>query len=213
MNDERYVFVQDTKEKKSTARSARSKRTHTGKGGSVKLPSDYMTKKEIRAMNGECKSYRLNEPMKWKEFKAMPDDLKVTYIKILQQKYNVPCTQLGEMFGVNRLTVSKMLKELNIEVRSRGRNVYDKDGWFAFVNGIPSSQKEEPVEEPVVEDYEPIPDNVLAVTEETGNDPHTIPMEGNMTFMCNADSALETVKKILGSEKVRITISWEAVND
>ena len=35
-------------------------------------------------MSGECKSYRLNSPMSWDEFKAMPDDIKITYIKLLR---------------------------------------------------------------------------------------------------------------------------------
>ena len=43
MTDEKYTYIQDVRDKKVTARSARSKRTHNGKGGSVKFPSDYMT--------------------------------------------------------------------------------------------------------------------------------------------------------------------------
>ena len=47
MKDEEYLFRQDSRDKALTARSARHKRTHCGKGGRVKLPSDYMTKKEL----------------------------------------------------------------------------------------------------------------------------------------------------------------------
>ena len=46
-------------------------------------------------MNGECKSYRLNDPMAWKEFKSMPDDLKITYINLLRKKFNVPGTSIA----------------------------------------------------------------------------------------------------------------------
>lgn len=42
-SDEEYAYRQDCKEKAITARSARYKRTHCGKGGAVKFPSDYMT--------------------------------------------------------------------------------------------------------------------------------------------------------------------------
>lgn len=85
MKDEEFLFHSDCHEKKVTARSARNTRTHNGKRGKVKFPSDYLTKKEIKAMSGEVKSYRLNEPMSWREFKAMPDDIKVTYIKLLRE--------------------------------------------------------------------------------------------------------------------------------
>ena len=84
MKDETYVFIQDVKEKKTTARSARHTRTHCGRGGRVRLPSDNLSKKELMKMSGECKSYRLNSPMSWDEFKAMPDDIKITYIKLLR---------------------------------------------------------------------------------------------------------------------------------
>ena len=57
--DEQYVLREDTREKAITARSARHTRTHCGKGGAVKFPSDYLSKKELKAMNGETKSYNI----------------------------------------------------------------------------------------------------------------------------------------------------------
>lgn len=65
MRDERYVFVSDVKERKSAARSARNRRTHNGKGGRVILPHDHVTRKEWESMNGEVKTYKLNEPMSY----------------------------------------------------------------------------------------------------------------------------------------------------
>lgn len=47
MTDEKYEFLQDCRDKKITARSARSTRTHCGKGGAVKFPSDYMSKRRF----------------------------------------------------------------------------------------------------------------------------------------------------------------------
>lgn len=52
MKDEEYIFRQESREKAITARGAHNRRTHCGKGGRVKLPSDYMTKKELEKMNG-----------------------------------------------------------------------------------------------------------------------------------------------------------------
>ena len=67
MTDERYTFVQDVKEKKRTARGYHNK---VRRGGAMKLPSDYLTKKERDAMNGECVTISLDRPMKWANFKA-----------------------------------------------------------------------------------------------------------------------------------------------
>jgi hypothetical protein len=90
MSDEVYEYFQDTKEKRFTARSARNKRGHTGKVGAMRTAADYMTQKQLRALNGECVTYRLGAPMSWNEFSMMPDDLKVMYIKKLRKNYNVP---------------------------------------------------------------------------------------------------------------------------
>ena len=71
MTDEKFVFVSDCADKKRTARGIHNKRTHAGKGGKVIFPSDYLTRKEREAMNGEVKTYALNRPMRWKAYKSM----------------------------------------------------------------------------------------------------------------------------------------------
>ena len=155
MKDEEFVFRADSRDKAITARSAKSKKT---KGGRVRLPSDNLSKKELRQMSGECKSYRLNSPMKWKEFKAMPDDIKITYIKLLQQKFNVPFVHIGKMLGCTNRTISCEIIRLGL---SEGKNCkgrskkWDKDGFYAWMNGVdqlPTPVPEEPTEVPVIEE-------------------------------------------------------------
>ena len=137
MKDETYAFISDVKEKKITARSARNTRTHCGKGGKVRLPSDNLSKKELMKMNGECKSYRLNSPMAWSEFKAMPDDIKITYIKLLREKFDVPDCEIYKMFGTDKDTLSRYFKKLNLRVpRKNSKREWKKEAWFAWVNGV-----------------------------------------------------------------------------
>ena len=38
-------------------------------------------------MNGDVKSYNLNRPMTWEEFRSMPQDLQIMYIKKLRNEY------------------------------------------------------------------------------------------------------------------------------
>ena len=47
MTNVKYEFLQDCKEKPITARSARNRKRYPGKKGPVKLPSDYMSEKEM----------------------------------------------------------------------------------------------------------------------------------------------------------------------
>lgn len=135
MTDEVYEFIQDCKDKKITARSARNKRTHTGKGGRVRFPSDNLTKKEREAMNGEVKSYRMNDPVSWKEFKSWPEEHQITYIKLLRQKYNAPDKAIAIMMGVSRPHLCRYIGELGLSL-GRGANKksdsWDEDGFYAW---------------------------------------------------------------------------------
>ena len=88
MKDETYAFIEDVKERKSTARGAIHKKNGS-KSKKCTLPSDYLTKKEREKMNGEVKNWNMNTFYTWDEFKEMPDDLKPAYISTISQKYNV----------------------------------------------------------------------------------------------------------------------------
>jgi hypothetical protein len=207
MTDEKYSYIQDVKDKKITARSARNKRTHNGKGGSVKLPSDYMTKKEIKAMSGEVKSYRLNEPMSWKEFKAMPDDIKVSYISLLRQKWNAPDSYIGKMMGTNVCSFSQEMHRLGIPSTRHSSEKWDKDGFYAWAHGVPT-QKEEPVE------VEPVEVDTLSDSfkERIHNSVKVLfPMSGTLNYEGTAEDIFSVLNDVVGKGNVRMTISWEAV--
>lgn len=147
MTDEKYTFVEDCREKKRTATGAFHKRTHAGKGGRVRFPSDYKTKKELRAMNGEVHSYKLNRPMKWEEFKSMPDDLKVDYIKGLRKSFGVPDVRIAEMFEVSGSTVTLLCKKLNISNgQGKGARVkWNKEAFEVWCNGCKDAEKAETI--------------------------------------------------------------------
>ena len=231
MTDEKFVFVSDVREKKNVARSARNMRTHNGKGGKVKFPSDYLSKKELVAMSGEVKSYKLNSPMTWREFKTMPDDLKVTYIKALRTKYAVPDNEISEMFGVDRQTVGRWFRCLGLGLGkcagSKAKNAFDKESWIAWCNGVsvPVTPVEAEVEEPTTKgeeisveicDREPVvpesipPVKTLPVCEKKAT---AVPCSGNMTFECPANQALDMIAKVLGRANVLLTVKWDVLPD
>lgn len=219
MKDETYLYIQDVREKSITARSARSRLT--GKRGGVKLPCDYMTEKEKKKMNGECKSYKLNSPMKWAEFKSMPDYLKIAYIKAIRGKYNAPATQIAKMLGVSDCTVSVEFQRLGIHngKTRRGRIHWDKAGFLAWISGVPvpttdpveatkteinePEQHEEPVADPVVE------------MQKTGSTekPKAIPNTGSMTFEGSVEGILDSIYRLLGGVNVHISITWDTLTD
>lgn len=139
MNDIRWEFIQDSRDKKITARSARNTRTHNGKAGHVRLPSDNLTKKEREAMNGECIKYAsLKKPMTWSEFKELPGDLKVEYVKSLREKFKLPNTAFAEMFGIDSTVVSRYFKCYGLSIGSAsgsGNRTWDREGFLAWRGG------------------------------------------------------------------------------
>lgn len=96
-------------------------------------------------MNGECKTYRLNSPMKWTEFKIMPLEHQETYLKLLRQRYNVSDAQLAKMFGVAQSTATHYLKKVGLNRSGvfSGKEEWDKEGFWRWANGVPAETAEE----------------------------------------------------------------------
>lgn len=98
-------------------------------------------------MNGECKSYRLNAPMKFEEFVQMPDDLKKMYLTILIKKYNVSGQNIAAMMGCADQSILNYAKKLGIVFPRRNRYTeWDKEGWYAWISGTPKPANEEVTE-------------------------------------------------------------------
>ena len=158
-------------------------------------------------MNGEVKSYKLNDPMSWAEFKVMPDDIKVAYITALRNKFNVSDTKIAEMLEIGRVTLLNENKRLGI---SNGKHCkrghFDEKVWCAWVNGVPLEAKEVPV---IEEKMEKCGEDVLEPVEkcEQAVD-RIIPCRGSMTLKGDAEAVLETVKRVIAGGNMTITVYW-----
>ena len=209
MEDAKYVYLQDIKEKKSTGRSAHNRRTHAGKGGAVRFPSDFMTRKEKNAMNGEVKSYKLNRPMTWVEFKAMPDDIKTIYIQQLRDRYNVPDSVIARLlFKIHRPVLCVELKNLGL---NKGHSTNKNYKEMEFADWLRRDHSDDPpvaVESP---DPEPVAIVEPETVEQVAPPVYTtaIPQSGNLTFCGDMAESLHTALQLLKGAKGKITISWE----
>ena len=141
MTDEKYTFITDVAEKKRTARGAFNKRTHNGKGGKVRFPSDYLSNKERNEMNGEVREYRMNSPITYAEFKKYPDDLKKNYVKRLRDMFDVSDTDIAAMMGVKAKTLNAALIKIDASGGRRGKRKADYvafEKWKRDNGAIPS---------------------------------------------------------------------------
>lgn len=157
MNDCEYTFMQDVREKKNIAHSARHKKNGS-KSKYVSLPHDHLTKKEKEALNGPTKTICLGKAMSWNEFKGIRKDLQEEYLTTLRDRYSVTLKDIAEMLGTThgRLSSYKSERKLNVSF-PRGRKIMSleqKEAWQAFCG---STIEETPVEEPITVE----PDNTL----------------------------------------------------
>jgi hypothetical protein len=216
MTDEKYSFLQDVRDRKRVARGAHNKRTHCGKGGAIKFPSDYMTRKELKAMSGEVKSYNINEPMKWKEFKALPDDIKIVYIKALREKFGVSDKRIGtEMMGVSQTAIAVEVGRLGIKLGKGTRFKFDKAAWM---NWLYKDNEEIPVESHDNAD-ESVSDPAYEIAQaDTENNAEVankaiVPYHGTVDFRGNANEVLNTLSVLLGGASVHLRVTWEVEGD
>lgn len=202
MTDEEYIFRTECAEKKRTARGSFNRLSHAGKGGRVKMPSDYMTKKERDKMNGEVQSYALHRPMKWEHFKRMPDDLKHEYLSAIISKYNPQREALAEMFGITPNTLYVTCREVGISFQNGGARKGRNDAFWAWVNGAteakqeaaPEIAEEKPTQKP--QGAEALESGMLVFSDTTAQDAF------------NAAYALLTTAAMQ-----KLVISWEAAHD
>lgn len=177
-------------------------------------------------MNGECKSYRLNEPMKWAEFNALPDDIKVMYITAIREKYNAPNTAIANMMGISKDSVCLVTKKLGIAPLTRGKHTWDKTGFEKWccsqeessvnmpVDDVEKSEEKQMVSLEEIAPYKPVPDiKMLPVVEEPKTVRCAIPDNGSMTFEGKIEDILHTIGVLLAGAKVHICIQWDLMEE
>lgn len=218
MNDIEYEFVTDSANKKNIARSARSTRTHNGKRGAVKFPSDYLTKKELRAMNGEVISYAsLKGPMSWEEFKALPNDLKKVYITFIREKFGAPDKYIAEMFGVAQPTLALYLVDAGCASGKgcgNGNRKWAKQNFYAWQSGAEEGAVEAEViepEEPPVENapVEPVDAVGAPIPDVAVSESNPIPVGGHLDFSgVDIDRIIPVLKALLAGPNINFHVSW-----
>ena len=232
-----HDFDYDAMQKKRIARGA----AHMKRGSKSKkctLPSDYLTAAQKRRLNGPVSTYKLDEPMNWESFKAMPEDLQKKYILNLQETYQANNDMLGKMFGVTGVSVCKMRHALGIGAMGQSKMTRDevtvRDAkWDAFCNGVvggkPGEVEKEEVEEShneneefesfddSTDDPEQIEIGEMEPVEETIEEPIDIliPDRVSVSFTIDAEDigkAFEKFKLVtIPKGKVRIRFEVEAV--
>lgn len=149
MTNEEYVFQQTSRERKRIGAGAYA-RKNGSRTRKCTLPSDNMTAGQIKKRNGEIMQYKLNQPMKWKEFKSMPEDLQKEYIQKLASEKKARAIDIAEMLGVHKNYFSKHARTLfqGETPFTRTHQVNQSQEWRDFIEGnitTPEERKNEEV--------------------------------------------------------------------
>ena len=86
-------------------------------------------------------TYKLDEPMRWDDFKSMPVDLQKKYLTNLVETYGATNEMLGDMFYVHPTHVGTVKKALGVVSHNPHRLIGEKKAirdqmWAAFCNGV-----------------------------------------------------------------------------
>lgn len=223
MTDERFVFQQDIKERSKMKTGAYHKKNGS-KSKKCTLPSDHLTAREKKKLNGECMSIKMNEPYhNWKEFKKLSVEMQRNYISGLVVDHQARSKDIAEMFNISPNSFSAFCSKFNPHIKFNGGRVMDEK-WLDFITKPAAvvrkmtqdeiiqtlagadiiEKKEEPVaEEPIAND---IPEPV-EVVEEKAIEVESKKVSGygamvkmNLDLKGTKEEIMQMIDAILGSE-------------
>ncbi len=110
MTDAAYTYYQTEKERRASRTGAFHKKNGS-RSKKCTLPSDRLTAKQRKELNGKVETYNLGKPMSWIEFLQMPHYLQETYLNNLIEQYGARRKDVLMTFDVSQSTFGKFLRE------------------------------------------------------------------------------------------------------
>lgn len=214
MTDAAYIFKTESIEKKRTARGVHNM-SLMGKGA-VKFPSDYLSRREVKRMNGAVISCDMTKPIEWKRFKKLSGDTQREYILRLVDKYDVPKRKIAEMMGVGYSTLKILCDTVGVKTGRGGSHVWDEIGWAKFLRGEEGYEvrKYEPVvkqdieaESPVSEHAKQDIDNAPDCDVRIDREPETAPASAEAVDLSSLEALVNSLKAAGVKTKITIEIN------
>lgn len=134
MTDEKYIYLQDIREKKSAGRGVFGKRTGS-RTRYVGLPHDHMTSAELKRRNGKVSTVKLNQPITYAELKELTPSLRFLYLDNCINRYKARRIDLVTMLGISNPGFGKMIAKLPGKLEFKSGSRKPSPEWLAFING------------------------------------------------------------------------------
>jgi len=195
-------FDYDVKSRKALVPSARRKRNGV-KSKKCTLPSDYMTKKEKLAMNGELTSINTNRVYTYGEFMRFPESLQAEYVRSLKERFDVTPNMLAKLMGCSGSTTSRLMKNLGYDLsghNSRSTPVQRLE--FAnFIKAGRNDQIEQAVEQVAAQPVEVIPTQEFTELK-ASTTAFAAPMSATLGYEGRVRDVCEALVYALGADSV-----------
>lgn len=177
MTDVEYILKEDQRSKKAAGRGIYGKKNGS-RSKKCSLPSDHLSKKELKKMNGEIKMYNLSKPMSYSVFCSMPIDLRIEYLKSLRDTYGASLDDISRMMHTSYHALAQhKQKHLagNPEFKNYKKSRLDGLAWARFLTQDCDKPKEEPKEGDIkfVHEY-------ISVEEALKEEPQEFPVKGTL---------------------------------
>lgn len=193
MTDERYVYTQDQRERRSAASGARARKVGS-RSQRCTLPSDHMTPAQKRQLNGKPEAINLNRPMTYKELKKLSPTLQFLYLDHLVTVHHARRVDLQEMLGIANRTLELLIKGLPGKlVFLRGRKSPASE-WLAFLANAQPAQ--EPTQAQEAEAQAPAPAEPENAPQ-AATEPTPAILAGSIKVRCTAIAMLGALLHIL----------------
>jgi hypothetical protein len=129
------VFYEEVRRGKELAKGSRH-RKNGSKSRKCSLPSDRLTEKQRKKLNGDIMSYQLKQPKTWEQFKAMPVDIQQEFVMCLQSEFNIGTAQFAAMFGIAKNTFWLHCNKHDLRLKRSGyrmMSIANSMAWGAFL--------------------------------------------------------------------------------
>lgn len=154
------------------------------------------------------KTIDMNSPMTWKEFKALPDDLRAEYVRRLMLTFGANRKELAAMFGVSGNTIFTWASSVTPRLSFPKHPHLDVEAWRRFLDGEcgPTLSRRVPEDTPKADDTSgrvappvPAPRQVP---------PSLRPDSGTLTYRGDCGAICRAIFDLLGGDKYAVSITF-----
>ena len=209
MTDAEFIMRSEARAHKANGRAVYSR---ASRGGSkyCSLPSDNMTKAQIKKMNGNVVTLQMNKPITWKQFKKYPKDLQKEYLENIVTNYGARNVDVAKMFELEKSHCSKRIQEIAPGIFEGHRRKQIDPRWEAFISSETEDTQKEELEK--IEE-KPSEHEAEPVVEKSYDSMHVNTIHGNVSFKGDPYAVFAKAIKLFDEEKYyTITISFREEN-